>query len=234
MTDPKLNLNPFVLPGMGQTGETASNPLFASMEMLRQAMSGLAQVGGAMGVSPSLAPTINPEELERRIQELKVVENWLKLNLSMLSSTIQGMEVQLATISTIRAFVGADAPFQTAAPPKADHPHPADPPPKAEHAPKAEHTPKAAPSPASDTHAMPPAAMAWWDMLETQFKQVAAATAATLSPKTDSKSPDKGKPTVKQAAGASGAKTARKTSARKSGGTTTVSQTTSRHGASGE
>ena len=212
MTDPKLNLNPFVLPGMGQSGEAATNPLFASMEMLRQAMSGLAQVGGAMGVSPSLAPTINPEELERRIQELKVVENWLKLNLSMLSSTIQGMEVQLATISTIRAFVGADAPFQTAAPLKA------------------EPSPKAEPSSASTTHAMPPAAKAWWDMLETQFKQVAAATAATLSPKTDSKSPDKGKQTVKQAAGASGAKAARKTSARKSVGTTAVSQKTSRHG----
>ena len=77
---------------------------------------------------------------------------------------------------------------------------------------------------------MPPAAKAWWDMLETQFKQVAAATAATLSPKTDSKSPDKGKQTVKQAAGASGAKAARKTSARKSVGTTAVSQKTSRHG----
>lgn len=228
MTDPKLNLNPFVLPGMGQTGEAASNPLFASMEMLRQAMSGLAQVGGAMGVSPSMAPTINPEELERRIQELKVVENWLKLNLSMLSSTIQGMEVQLATISTIRAFVGADAPFQTAAPPKADHPQPADSPPKAEHA------PKAAPSPASATPAMPAAAKAWWDMLETQFKQVAAATAATLSPKTDSKSPDKGKPTVKQAAGASGANTSRKTSAKKSGGNNPAGKKTSRHGTGGE
>lgn len=228
MTDPKLNLNPFVLPGMGQTGEAASNPLFASMEMLRQAMSGLAQVGGAMGVSPSLAPTINPEELERRIQELKVVENWLKLNLSMLSSTIQGMEVQLATISTIRAFVGAGAPLQTGAPPKADPPHPVEQPPKAEQSPKAE------PSPASATQAMPAAAKAWWDMLETQFKQVAAATAATLSPKADSKSSPKGKQTVKQAAGASGAKTSRKTSARKSGTDTAAGQKTSRHGTSGE
>ena len=77
MTDPKLNLNPFVLPGMGQSGESASNPIFASMEMMRQAMSGLAQVG-TLGVSPSLTPTINPEELERRIQELKVVEKTLQ------------------------------------------------------------------------------------------------------------------------------------------------------------
>ena len=228
MTDPKLNLNPFVLPGMGQSGEAATNPLFASMEMLRQAMSGLAQVGGAMGVSPSLAPTINPEELERRIQELKVVENWLKLNLSMLSSTIQGMEVQLATISTIRAFVGADAPFRTAAPPKADHPSPPDPSPKEEHSPNAE------PSPESAKHAMPAAAKAWWDMLETQFKQVAAATAATLSPKTDAKATSKSKQSVKQSAGASGTSTMRKTSGKKTSSASPVSQKTSRRSSSGE
>ena len=190
MTDPKLNLNPFVLPGMGQTGESASNPLFASMEMLRQAMSGLAQAGGSLGVSPSLTPTLNPEELERRIQELKVVENWLKLNLSMLSSTIQGMEVQLATISTIRAFVGAEGSLTSAPPSKAD------------------------PSPEPAGHAMPAAARAWWDMLETQFKQVAAATAATLSPRSEAKSSEKSKQPAKQGAAAPGAKPARKASAK--------------------
>ncbi len=196
MTDPKLNLNPFVLPGMGQTGEASSNPLFASMEMLRQAMSGLSQVGGAMGVPASLSPTLNPEELERRIQELKVVENWLKLNLSMLSSTIQGMEVQLATISTIRAFVGADGVLKTEAPPKAEYP------------------PKPDPSPEPPAQAMPAAAKAWWDMLETQFKQVAAATAATLVPKKDANSSQKGKQSAKQPVSETGTKTARKSSVR--------------------
>ena len=203
MTDPKLNLNPFVLPGMGQAGEAASNPLFASMEMMRQAMSGFAQVGGAMGVPPSLAPTLNPEELERRIQELKVVENWLKLNLSMLSSTIQGMEVQLATISTIRAFVGAEGSLKTAVPTNADHSPKTDPPAKAD------------PSADRQAHAMPAAAKAWWDMLETQFKQVAAATAATLAPKVDAKSSEKSKQAAKQGAAASGANTARKASVRR-------------------
>jgi len=38
--------NPFVLPGLGQTGEQAANPLLASMEMMRQAFAGLAGTGG--------------------------------------------------------------------------------------------------------------------------------------------------------------------------------------------
>ncbi len=206
MTDPKLNLNPFVLPGMGQSGESASNPIFASMEMMRQAMSGLAQVG-TLGVSPSLTPTINPEELERRIQELKVVENWLRLNLSMLSSTIQGMEVQLATISTIRAFVGAGVPVV---------------PPTEEVKTSSQAQPnqtEASSEPAGQ--AMPTAAKAWWDMLETQFKQVAAATAATLSPKPGGESTRKGKQTVKQTSSAPESKSVRKTSAKKAASTHT-------------
>ena len=83
--------NPFVLPGLGQTGDMANNPLFASMEMMRKAFAGLAGPAG-MGAGVGLTPSMNPEELERKIAELKSVENWLKLNLSMLSSTIQGME----------------------------------------------------------------------------------------------------------------------------------------------
>jgi len=63
-----------------------------------------------MGAGVGLAPSMNPEELERKIAELKSVENWLKLNLSMLSSTIQGMEVQLATIATLKSFVAAATP----------------------------------------------------------------------------------------------------------------------------
>ena len=36
--------NPFVLPGFGQTGDSATNPLLASMEMMRQAFAGLGGV----------------------------------------------------------------------------------------------------------------------------------------------------------------------------------------------
>ncbi len=107
MTGPSSN--PFVLPGLGQTGDMANNPLFASMEMMRKAFAGLAGPAG-MGSGIGLTPPMNPEELERKIAELKSVENWLKLNLSMLSSTIQGMEVQLATIATLKSFVAAATP----------------------------------------------------------------------------------------------------------------------------
>lgn len=94
--------NPFVLPGFGQSGDLAQNPMMASLEMMRQAWQNMA--GGALDHSLMAAP-MSPEELERRIKDLRAVENWLRMNLSMLSSTIQGLEVQKATLSTLRSFV---------------------------------------------------------------------------------------------------------------------------------
>ncbi|WP_369822757.1 PhaM family polyhydroxyalkanoate granule multifunctional regulatory protein [Bordetella sp. N] len=102
MTDPQNN--PFILPGLGQSGDAAGNPLLASMEMMRKAWAGLMGPGGLAQVMP-LAPPLNVEDLERRITELRSVESWLRLNLSMLSSTIQGLEVQRSTINTLRSFV---------------------------------------------------------------------------------------------------------------------------------
>ena len=99
--------NPFVLPGLGQGPDLAGNPLMASLEMMRQAWAGMAG-GGGLSQLP-MAPPLNLEDLERRIAELHTVENWLKMNLSMLSSTIQGLEVQRATIATLRSFVGTVA-----------------------------------------------------------------------------------------------------------------------------
>lgn len=96
--------NPFVLPGFGQPGELGQNPLLASMEMMRQTWQNLAGLGG-FDTSSMVSAALSPEDLERRISDLRAVENWLRMNLSMLSSTIQGMEVQRATVSTLRTFV---------------------------------------------------------------------------------------------------------------------------------
>ena len=41
------------------------------------------------------------EELEKKIRDLKSVEQWLNLNLSILLSTIQGLELQKNTISSL-------------------------------------------------------------------------------------------------------------------------------------
>ena len=192
--------NPFVLPGFGQSGDAATNPLMASLEMMRQAFAGLAGPAG-MTSGLSLSPPMNPEELERKIAELKSVENWLKLNLSMLSSTIQGMEVQLATIATLKSFMAANsaaAPDKTAnaqsAPSSWMSGWPSAPTP-AQSEPVARPTqPEPSAPPASDAGAAAPpaAAKAWWDMLQHQFSQVAAATAASMASKpasTASKAP---------------------------------------------
>src|ERR1700735_843368 len=60
--------------------------------------------GPTSSVPKMVTPLTNPEELDRRITDLRAVEQWLKLNLHMLQSTIQGFEVQRATLATLQAF----------------------------------------------------------------------------------------------------------------------------------
>ncbi|WP_159078988.1 PhaM family polyhydroxyalkanoate granule multifunctional regulatory protein [Orrella marina] len=207
---------PFGLPGINHPGAAGQgNPLTASLDLMRQAMSSFGQ--SASLASGTMAQSLNPEDLERRISELKVVENWLKLNLSMLSGSIQGMEVQLATIKTLRSFVEmgsqpvsedgqqpsplevvlgirrppAESPAATVAPESTPAPAPQPrPEPEAPSTGAASHTHNAG---SSDTPGagegvpgipgMPntpessqAAAQAWWDMLQNQFSQIAAAT----------------------------------------------------------
>ena len=51
-----------------------------------------------------IAPTLNPEELEKRIQELKTVQFWLEQNSRLLATTIQALEVQRMTLSTLQTM----------------------------------------------------------------------------------------------------------------------------------
>ena len=95
--------NPFVLPGFGQAGPMGENPILASMEMMRQAWEGLASSGGMD--AQAMGQLMSVEEMDKRISDLRAVENWLRMNLSMLGSTIQGLEVQRATVATLKSFV---------------------------------------------------------------------------------------------------------------------------------
>ncbi len=45
-----------------------------------------------------VAPTVDTDELAKRIADLKAVEGWLKSNLNLLQMTIQGLEMQRATL----------------------------------------------------------------------------------------------------------------------------------------
>ena len=51
-----------------------------------------------------VAPTLNVEELDKRIQELKSVQFWLDQNAMALKATIQALEVQKMTLATLKGM----------------------------------------------------------------------------------------------------------------------------------
>ena len=172
-----LNTNPFALPGFGQMGDASQNPMMASMEMMRQAWQNLAGAGaGAFTGTAMVAPPMSVEELERRINELRTVENWLRMNLSMLSSTIQGMEVQRATIATLKSFVAPTAETSADAPSALEVALGLKPSGQA----KIKHASdvSAVNTPAAATLPGVGSPEAWWGMLQHQFDSLASATAA--------------------------------------------------------
>jgi len=148
-------------------------------------LQGLAKNAGTQmpGIGQWVAPTLNPEELDKRIAELRAVQFWLDQNAKMLSVTIQALEVQRMTLSTLKtmnvpmgdlsealkakSFVmpTATAPAPTPAPEPASAPATA-----RKAAPK-----KAAASKAGDT-ATPAAIdpLKWWGALSEQFGHLAA------------------------------------------------------------
>lgn len=51
-----------------------------------------------------VTPTLDIDELDKRINDMKSVESWLKMNLGMLQMTIQGLEMQRATLAAVKAM----------------------------------------------------------------------------------------------------------------------------------
>src|SRR5215510_3012819 len=51
-----------------------------------------------------MVPLLDPGEIDKRIADLKSVENWLGMNLNVLRMTIQGLEMQKATLVAFQAF----------------------------------------------------------------------------------------------------------------------------------
>ncbi len=64
---------------------------------------------GPLGMPvPGMAmPTLDPEEVEKRIADLRSVETWLTLNLNMVRLSVQGLEVQKAALQAMRGNVDA-------------------------------------------------------------------------------------------------------------------------------
>ncbi len=124
-----------------------------------------------------IAPTLDVEEIDKRIADLRAVEQWLNLNVNMLRTAIQSLEVQRNTIATLRSFGGAMMTTMTR-PGEAPQPAPVPsmPPASAPQPSAARARKKAAASNAASTLPLNPAA--WWGTLQEQFTKVAAAAAA--------------------------------------------------------
>ncbi len=100
-----------------------ANPVGDSLELMKK-MWGFAGLPGIPGLPSAgnlasmasripqqlpnmFAPTLDVDELEKRIADLRAVEQWLELNASILRTTIQSLEVQRATIATLKGISGA-------------------------------------------------------------------------------------------------------------------------------
>jgi hypothetical protein len=59
---------------------------------------------GAGALPSMMMPTLDVKELDKRIADLRSVEQWLNLNLNLLRTTIQGLEMQRSTLAAWQAL----------------------------------------------------------------------------------------------------------------------------------
>jgi hypothetical protein len=68
----------------------------------------LKSLWGPMGLPMSgvIPPTVDAGEIEKRIADLKSVETWLNVNLNVLRTTLQSLEMQKASLAALQAGAG--------------------------------------------------------------------------------------------------------------------------------
>ena len=169
------------------TSPFAFSQFVPGFDFLKNLAGGANPGGGAVPGLPSLsnwvAPTLSVEEVDKRIQELKTVQYWLEQNGHALKATIQALEVQKMTLSTLRgmnvqmedlakAFTRAAAVVEPMAPPPAA--------PSATPEAAAPESAEAEPSPPEPAQKVDKGAtpgvvdpLQWWNALTQQFQQIA-------------------------------------------------------------
>jgi len=151
---------------------TDSTPAFTKLVPGFDFLQGLVKNAGAAlpGIGQWVAPTLDPEELSKRIEELRTVQFWLEQNARMLGATIQALEVQRMTLSTLKTMnvqmsdLHESMMLQV---PAASASTPAPAPAKPKAVPKAKASPAAAPAGVVDP-------TQWWGALTKQFTELAA------------------------------------------------------------
>jgi hypothetical protein len=160
-------------------------PAFTSFAPGFEFLQGLVKNAGSAlpGIGQWVAPTLNPEELDKRIQELRTVQFWLEQNARMLGATIQALEVQKMTLTTlqtmnvqmsdlrdsltIRMPVTPSAASATVPPDESEAPDPDRPAAAEGTETQADTAARTDPKPAVDP-------MQWWGALTKQFSELAA------------------------------------------------------------
>jgi hypothetical protein len=153
--------------------------------LARTASARQAPGAGIPGMSNWVAPTLSVEEIDKRIQELKAVQFWLEQNSTALKATIQALEVQKMTLTTLqgmnvnmaelaKAFSArmpeaaqASAASASTSVPEPAAEAPAEPATAKAARPRAKAKPQAAPAGGVDP-------LAWWGSLTQQFQNIAA------------------------------------------------------------
>ena len=136
-------------------------------------------VKGAGAAIPSMgqwvAPTLNPEELSKRIDELRTVQFWLEQNARMLEATIQALEVQRMTLTTLKTMNVQMEDLRESLKVKTPEPTsaPAQPAAAASASPQGD---------GSTSQAAPVDPMQWWGALTKQFTELAAAAVKDSMP----------------------------------------------------
>lgn len=143
---------------------------------------------GMPNMASWVAPTLSVEELDKRIQELKTVQFWLEQNTNALKATIQALEVQKMTLSTLqgmnvnmtelaKAFTAKMPDLQPKDTAKSEEAHSA----TGSSSDQAKASDQGTAQGASQGPAVDP--MQWWGSLTQQFQNIAAAAVKDVAAK---------------------------------------------------
>ena len=75
---------------------SSANPMGDTLAFVKQ-------LWGSMKIPGMSIPSLSPEDIDKQIADLKAVESWLQVNMNMLRSSIQALEVQSATLAALRS-----------------------------------------------------------------------------------------------------------------------------------
>lgn len=136
--------------------------------------------GQAPAMAQWVAPVFDPDELERRIRDLRAVHFWLEQNARAVQATIQALEVQRMTLATLKGLnvsLGEVArvwsPGAAGGTPRADAVSGEAPAPGSDPAP-----------PGGDAAAPTVDPMRWWQALTEQFQGIAQRTLQEMTQQT--------------------------------------------------